>query len=129
MPKPSAYTVKACEAPEVSSRVASGTATEIAIEPSMYITKTSARGGQDGLEVGLRRPLEVLDVDGVDLEAGEGDEGAHDQGDAGQPGEGRGHVADVEGRCRRLAVDQPREHEEDQRAAPGRWSPARRRGC
>ena len=73
--------------------MASGTATEIAIEPSMYITNTSRAARQDRLEVGARTALEVLDVDGVDLQAREGDEGADDQGDAGQPVERRGDVA------------------------------------
>ena len=60
MPKPSAYTVKACEAPEVSSRVASGTATEIAIEPSMYITKTGAAADRTALKYDFGRPLRCL---------------------------------------------------------------------
>ena len=60
MPKPSAYTVKACEAPEVSSRVASGTATEIAMEPSMYITKTSAAADRTALKYDFGRPLRCL---------------------------------------------------------------------
>src|SRR6478609_5866410 len=60
MPKPSAYTVKACEAPEVSSRVASGTATEIAMEPSMYITKTSAAADSTALKYDFGRPLRCL---------------------------------------------------------------------
>ena len=49
MPNPSAYTVKAWDAPEVSSRVASGTATEIAIDPSMYITTTSSAAAKTAL--------------------------------------------------------------------------------
>ena len=90
IPNPSAYTVNAWEAPEVSSSVASGTATEIAIEPSRYITKTSAAADRTALKYELRAALEVLDVDRVDLEAGEGDEGADDQRDARQPVERRG---------------------------------------
>ena len=49
MPNPSAYTAKAWDAPEVSSREASGTATEIAIEPSMYITTTSNAAAKTAL--------------------------------------------------------------------------------
>jgi hypothetical protein len=41
-PKPSAYVVNAWDAPEVSSRLASGTATEIASEPSRYMKNTTA---------------------------------------------------------------------------------------
>ena len=42
IPNPSAYTANACDAPDVSSNVESGTATEIASDPSRYITKTTA---------------------------------------------------------------------------------------
>src|SRR6476469_9557080 len=60
IPNPSAYTPNAWEAPEVSSSEASGTATEIAIEPSMYITKTSAAADSTALKYDFGRPWRRL---------------------------------------------------------------------
>ena len=68
IPNPSAYTVKACDAPDVSSSVESGTATEIASDPSRYMTKTTAAATNDGLQIVPRLALQVGDVHRLDLE-------------------------------------------------------------
>ena len=115
IPNPSAYTVNACDAPEVSSRVASGTATEIAIEPSMYITKTSSAADRTALKYERGRPLRCLMWTALTSRPAKATKVPTTRAMLDSPSNGGVTAARSSGRRRRLAVDQPGEHEEDQR--------------